>query len=47
MKKEGLELRELRDGSNKVMDLSKVEIKNVEDAIECLKVGLKVPLSDL
>jgi len=40
-KREGLELRESKDGSNKILDLFQFDIKSVDDALYCLKVGLK------
>jgi len=41
VRREGLELRESKDGGNKIVDLLKFDIRSVDDALQCLRVGLK------
>jgi len=41
VRREGLELREAKDGANKIVDLLKFDIRSVDDALQCLRVGLK------
>jgi hypothetical protein len=43
LKPNGLELRESNGGSH-ILDLLQFEIKSIENALECLKLGLKVQI---
>ena len=44
-KASGLELRENKNGTNQIYDLASYEIKNLDQAFNCIKIGIRVRYS--